>query len=100
MQGDAGNLADIDCLFDIVKNEKGRIDVLSASADVGELSKPLGSITKKGYDDKFNVNVRGTLFTKDTRDNTVSSVTSKYYSRKMLMANNHNRHMIFHYPSL
>ena len=52
-----------DRLFEIVKNEKGRIDVLFASAGFGELSKPLGSITEKGFDDTFNVNVRGTLFT-------------------------------------
>ena len=63
VQGDAGNLADLDRLFEIVKNEKGRIDVLFASAGFGELSKPLGSITEKGFDDTFNVNVRGTLFT-------------------------------------
>jgi NAD(P)-dependent dehydrogenase (short-subunit alcohol dehydrogenase family) len=63
VQGDAGNLADLDRLFEIVKKEKGRIDVLFASAGFGELSKPLGSITEKGFDDTFNVNVRGTLFT-------------------------------------
>ena len=32
VQGDAGNLSDLDRLFEIVKNEKGRIDVLFASA--------------------------------------------------------------------
>ena len=53
----------LDRLFEIVKNENGRIDVLFASAGFGELSKPLGSITEKGFDDTFNVNVRGTLFT-------------------------------------
>jgi NAD(P)-dependent dehydrogenase (short-subunit alcohol dehydrogenase family) len=63
VQGDAGKIADLDRLFAIVKNEKGRIDVLFASAGVGELSNPLGSITEKGFDDTFNVNVRGTLFT-------------------------------------
>ena len=63
VQGDAGNLADLDRLFEMVKNEKDHIDVLFASAGSGELSKPLGSITEKGFDDTFNVNVRGTLFT-------------------------------------
>jgi len=63
VQGDAGNLADLDRLFETVKKEKGRIDVLFASAGVGELSKPLGSISEKGFDDSFKVNVRGTLFT-------------------------------------
>lgn len=63
VQGDAGSLADLDRLFDMVKKEKGHIDVLFASAGVGELNNPLGSITEKGFDDTFNVNVRGTLFT-------------------------------------
>ena len=63
VQGNAGKIADLDRLFAIVENEKGRIDVLFASAGYGELSKPLGSITEKGFDDTFNVNVRGTLFT-------------------------------------
>ncbi len=63
VQGDAGSLADLDRLFEIVKKEKGHIDVLFASAGVGELNNPLGSITEKGFDDTFNVNVRGTLFT-------------------------------------
>ncbi|HEX4497407.1 MAG TPA: SDR family oxidoreductase [Thermoanaerobaculia bacterium] len=62
VQGDAGNLADLDRLFETVKAEKGHLDILFASAGVGELDKPLGSITEKGFDDTFNVNVRGTLF--------------------------------------
>jgi NAD(P)-dependent dehydrogenase (short-subunit alcohol dehydrogenase family) len=63
VQGNAGNLTDLDRLFETVKNEKGHIDVLFASAGVAELSRPLGSITEKGFDDAFDVNVRGTLFT-------------------------------------
>jgi NAD(P)-dependent dehydrogenase (short-subunit alcohol dehydrogenase family) len=63
VQGDVGNLADLDRLFETVKKEKGRIDVLFASAGAGEVSEPLGSITENGFDDTFNVNVRGTLFT-------------------------------------
>ena len=63
MQGNAGNLTDLDRLFETVKKEKGHIDVLFASAGVAELSGPLGSITEKSFDDTFDVNVRGTLFT-------------------------------------
>jgi NAD(P)-dependent dehydrogenase (short-subunit alcohol dehydrogenase family) len=63
VHGYADNLADLDRLFEMVKKEKGRIDIRFASAGVGELSKPLGSITEKGFDDIFNVNVRGILFT-------------------------------------
>src|SRR4026207_2059267 len=63
VQGDAGSLSDLDRVFETVKKEKGRIDILFASAGIGELNKPLGSTTEKGFDDTFNVNVRGTLFT-------------------------------------
>jgi NAD(P)-dependent dehydrogenase (short-subunit alcohol dehydrogenase family) len=63
VRADSGNLADLDRLFDTVKKEKGHIDVVFASAGVGELNKPIGTITEKGFDDTFNVNVRGTLFT-------------------------------------
>src|SRR5258708_38733616 len=41
VQGDAGNLADLDRLFDIVKNEKGHVDILLASACTGEMPAPL-----------------------------------------------------------
>ena len=63
VRGNAGNLSDLDLLFETVKKEKGHINVLFASAGVAELSSPLGSITEKSFDDTFNVNVRGTLFT-------------------------------------
>ena len=63
MQGDAGNLADLDRLFETIKKEKGYINILFASAGIWEHSKPLGSITENSFDDIFNVNVRGTLFT-------------------------------------
>jgi NAD(P)-dependent dehydrogenase (short-subunit alcohol dehydrogenase family) len=63
VQGDAGNLADLDRLFDKVKTEKGYIDIVFASAGLGKLDEPLGSINEKGFDDIFNLNVRGTLFT-------------------------------------
>ncbi len=63
IQGDAGKLADLDRLFAAVKEKKGQIDVLFASAGIGDLNSPLGTVTEKGFDDVFGVNVRGTLFT-------------------------------------
>jgi NAD(P)-dependent dehydrogenase (short-subunit alcohol dehydrogenase family) len=36
VQGDVANLADIDRLYETVRKEKGRIDVLFANAGVGE----------------------------------------------------------------
>ncbi|MCU1320899.1 MAG: 3-oxoacyl-[acyl-carrier protein] reductase [Acidobacteriaceae bacterium] len=62
VQGDASNLADLDRLYETVKKEKGKIDILFASAGYGEFA-PIGSITEKHFDDTFNTNVRGTLFT-------------------------------------
>jgi NAD(P)-dependent dehydrogenase (short-subunit alcohol dehydrogenase family) len=62
VQGDAANLDDLDRLFDIVKREKGKIDVLFASAGIGE-PVPLGKITEQHFDKTFDLNVRGTLFT-------------------------------------
>src|SRR6204780_3550239 len=61
VQGDAANLDDLDRLFDIVKREKGKIDVLFASAGIGE-PVPLGEITEQHFDKTFDLNVRGTLF--------------------------------------
>ena len=63
VQGDAGKLADLDRLYQTVQTKKGKIDVLYASAGVGEFNAPLGSISEVSFDDTFNVNVRGTLFT-------------------------------------
>ena len=62
VQGDAANLADLDRLYDTVKKEKGHIDILFASAGTGEFA-PIGQITEKHFDDTFDLNVRGTLFT-------------------------------------
>jgi NAD(P)-dependent dehydrogenase (short-subunit alcohol dehydrogenase family) len=63
VQGDAGNLADLDRLYAAVKSGKGQIDVLFASAGVGDFNVPIGSVTEAAFDKTFNVNVRGTLFT-------------------------------------
>src|SRR6201999_1609089 len=63
VQGDAGNMADLDRLYGQVGAEKGHIDILYASAGYGEFNVPLGSITEENYNQTFDVNVRGTLFT-------------------------------------
>ncbi len=62
VQGDAANLADLDRLFEVVKAKKGRIDVLFASAGMGGFQ-AIGSVTEEQFDNTFNLNVRGTLFT-------------------------------------
>src|SRR6201989_917875 len=61
VRGDAANLDDLDRLFDTTKREKGKIDVLFASAGTGE-AVPLGEITERHFDATFGLNTRGTLF--------------------------------------
>src|SRR6202171_99130 len=48
VQGDSANLDDLDRLFDTVKREKGKIDVLFASAGKGE-AVPLGEIRSEHF---------------------------------------------------
>ena len=62
IQVDSSNMAELDALFDWVKSEKGRIDVLFVNAGVGSML-PLGKITEEHYDDTFGSNVKGVLFT-------------------------------------
>ena len=62
VQGDAANLADLDRLYETVRREKGKIDILFASAGYGELAS-LEGVTEEHFDKIFDLNVRGTLFT-------------------------------------
>ena len=62
VQGDVSNLADLDRLNAVVKEQKGRVDVLFANAGGGEFA-PLGAITEEHFDKTFNNNVKGLLFT-------------------------------------
>jgi NAD(P)-dependent dehydrogenase (short-subunit alcohol dehydrogenase family) len=62
VQGDVANLSDLDTLYETVKREKGKIDILFASAGRGELA-TLDQVTEEHFDKIFDLNVRGTLFT-------------------------------------
>jgi NAD(P)-dependent dehydrogenase (short-subunit alcohol dehydrogenase family) len=62
IQGDAANLADLDRLYETVKRQKGRIDILFASAGQGEFA-TLDQVTEEHFDKTIGLNVRGTLFT-------------------------------------
>lgn len=60
--GSVADSADLDRLFDAVKAERGSLDILLANAGTGALA-PLGEITAQQYDDTFDVNVKGLIFT-------------------------------------
>lgn len=62
VQGDAANLADLDRLYDTVRREKGKIDILFASAGRGSMA-PIDQATEQHFDEIFDLNVRGTFFT-------------------------------------
>jgi NAD(P)-dependent dehydrogenase (short-subunit alcohol dehydrogenase family) len=62
VRADSSNLGDLDRLFAHIKQEKGRLDVVFANAGGGSLA-PLGTITEEVYDQTFNTNVKGVLFT-------------------------------------
>ena len=62
VQGDIANLSDLDRLYDTVRQEAGRIDVLFANAGGGEFA-ALSEVTEAHFDRLFATNVRGTLFT-------------------------------------
>jgi NAD(P)-dependent dehydrogenase (short-subunit alcohol dehydrogenase family) len=59
---DSAKLSDLDKLYEVVKKEKGGIDVLFASAGRGEL-KTLAQADEKHFDEIFDLNVKGTFFT-------------------------------------
>jgi NAD(P)-dependent dehydrogenase (short-subunit alcohol dehydrogenase family) len=61
VQGDVCKLDDLDRLYETVK-AKGRIDIIFANVGAAGVV-PLGEVTEEFYDNIFNTNVKGTLFT-------------------------------------
>ncbi len=62
IQGDSAKLEDLDRIYRIITEEKGKLDIIFANAGIAG-TMPLELITEKFYDDIFNVNVKGLLFT-------------------------------------
>ncbi|MBS7546188.1 SDR family NAD(P)-dependent oxidoreductase [Ancylobacter oerskovii] len=62
VQGSVTDLADLDRLYRTVKEERGGLDIVFANAGTGAFA-PLGEITPEHYDQIFDVNVKGLLFT-------------------------------------
>lgn len=60
---DSADLAGLDYLFDVVKAEKGKVDILYANAGHAEFGLPLGTVTEAHFDAHFNLNTKGTFFT-------------------------------------
>ena len=62
VRGDMSNLADIDRLYDTVQQQHAQIDVIFANAGGGGFA-PLGAISEEHYQQTFDTNVKGVLFT-------------------------------------
>jgi NAD(P)-dependent dehydrogenase (short-subunit alcohol dehydrogenase family) len=62
VKADSSRLADLDRLYDTVRDRAGRIDVLFVNAGGGSML-PLGQITEEQYEDTFGRNVKGVIFT-------------------------------------
>jgi len=62
VQGDVSNMADLDNLYNVIQKNKTRLDIIVANAGISPIA-PLESITEQQFDDTFNINVKGVLFT-------------------------------------
>jgi NAD(P)-dependent dehydrogenase (short-subunit alcohol dehydrogenase family) len=62
VQGDIAKLPDLDRLYENVRAQKGRVDIVFANAGVGEFV-TTDAMTEAHFDKTFDVNVKGTLFT-------------------------------------
>ena len=62
LKGDVSNLGNLDGILSVIKQDKGRLDIVFANAGVAKFA-ALGQITEELYDFHFNINVKGMLFT-------------------------------------
>ncbi|MFF2384609.1 SDR family oxidoreductase [Streptomyces sp. NPDC058108] len=62
VRGDIADPADLDRLYKVIADQGRRIDVLFANAGGGAFA-TLENVTPQHFDDTFDTNVRGTLFT-------------------------------------
>src|SRR5919197_6590720 len=62
IEGDVSNLADLDKLYNIVKDQKGQLDILFANAGIIRFA-TLGEISEEHFYNLFDINVKGLVFT-------------------------------------
>jgi NAD(P)-dependent dehydrogenase (short-subunit alcohol dehydrogenase family) len=61
IRADSSSLSDLDKVYDQIKQEKGRIDIVFANAGIAAFA-PLGAITEEHFDSIFDTNVKGLVF--------------------------------------
>jgi NAD(P)-dependent dehydrogenase (short-subunit alcohol dehydrogenase family) len=62
VRGDVTRAEDLDALFEEIRKNDGRLDILYTNAGGGTMA-PLGDISEQHFDDTFNRNVRAVVFT-------------------------------------
>ena len=62
VRADASNLGDLDRLYTQIKQEKGRLDIVFANAGQAKFV-PISDVTEQLYNQIFDTNVKGVLFT-------------------------------------
>jgi len=62
VRGDVSNLSDLDRLFEQIRREKGKLDIVFANAGIAKYAH-FGGISEEFYDSIFDINVKGLLFT-------------------------------------
>jgi len=62
VQGSVSDPGDLDRLYATIERDRGQLDILFANAGTGAFA-PLGEITPEHYEQIFDVNVKGVLFT-------------------------------------
>jgi len=62
VQGDVSKMADLDRLYEVIKQKYGRLDVLFANAGIGK-GAPIEHVTEELFDNIFAINVKGLFFT-------------------------------------
>jgi NAD(P)-dependent dehydrogenase (short-subunit alcohol dehydrogenase family) len=61
--GDVSNLADLDRLYDVIRRDGTRLDVVFANAGGGSGLATIADVAPNDYEHTFGVNVKGTIFT-------------------------------------
>jgi NAD(P)-dependent dehydrogenase (short-subunit alcohol dehydrogenase family) len=62
VQSDVSKMIDLDRLYRVIKEEKGRLDVLFANAGIAEFL-PIDFVSEEHFDQLVNVNMKGVYFT-------------------------------------
>src|SRR5260370_7940585 len=61
VQGDVASLSDLDRLYDTVKKQNRKVDIIFANAGLAKLA-PFGTVNEGFFDLHFNGNVKGLFF--------------------------------------